>query len=341
MSHAEKRLRRSRVTTNNLLHEMLSELAAPMLLIGGDKRLHFASPAFRRLADMEIDALPCDTLFHLAKSALTVGHCCWDVLDIYLASGESGLWQLRDGQDLLRPMLCEIRAIEVAGRSVMIAIEVKPLKDLISPIALSFFRCLRRSVPAAAAYEKYVAEYLSKNYGFGVTKWLRFDHSDMSAAEAALMEKLTHAIDGVDPLVRQNGLFDVIVEMNGRERIFHVFQSSHAAVPTCLVIGDTGGRFGDEVICILRAAVAAWTEPDDLPAAETRAINLAVIELLSATEREILGCLRKGMSDKEIARLRRVSINTVRNQVCAVMHKIGVSKRIHLAAFSLADIHED
>ena len=37
------------MTTNDLLHEMLSELAAPMLLIGRDKCLHFASPAFRRL----------------------------------------------------------------------------------------------------------------------------------------------------------------------------------------------------------------------------------------------------------------------------------------------------
>lgn len=326
------------MTTNNLLHEMLSELAAPMLFIGGDKHVHFASPAFRRLAEMEVDALPCDVLFHPAKSALAAGHCCWDVLDIYLASGESGLWQLRDGQDLLRPVLCEMRAIEVAGRSVMIAIEVKPIKDIVSPIALSFFRCLRRSSPVVEVYEKGVVEYLSRNYGFGMAKWLRFDRNDMSVAEAPLMDKLIHAIDSVDPLARQNGLFDIIVGMNGRERIFHVFQSSQAVGPTCLVIGDTGGRFGVEVICTLRAAVVVWAEPADLPAAETRAINPAVIELLSASEREILGCLQKGMCDKEIASLRRVSINTVRNQVCSVMHKVGVNKRAHLAAFSLADM---
>ena len=327
------------MTPNDLLHEMLSELAAPMLLIGGDKRLHFASPAFRRLAAMDIEGMPCDVLLHPANSARAAGHCCWDVLDIYLASGESGLWQLRDGQDVLRPVLCEMRAIEVAGRSVMIAIQVKPLNELISPVALSFFRCLRRSVASVELYEKNVVTYLRKHYGFGVAMWPGFGRDDTPAEHSLLMGKLIHAINGVDPLVRQNGLFDIVVEMAG-ERVFHVFQSKQGVRQTCLVVGDTGGQLGDEPICTLRAAVAIWGESADLSVPGNRTISPSMIEFLSATEREILECLRQGMCDKEIASLRRVSINTVRNQVRAVMHKIGVNKRTRLVAFNLAEIQE-
>ncbi len=328
------------MSTSDLLHGMLSELAGPLLLIGSDKHLLFASPAFRQLVGMEVDALPCDVLLFPATSPDESRGCCWNVLDTYLAGKEAGLWQLRDDQDACQPVLCDIRAIDMADRPVMIAIVVKPLKELVSPVALSFFRCLRRSATTSEAYEEGVAEYFRKNYGFGVAKWLRFDRNAMPAVETPLMEKLIHAIDGVDPLVRQNGLFDIIVEMAGRERVFHVFQSPQGVGKTCLVVGDNGGRFGDEVICALRAAVAMWSESADLPAPGNRAINPALIELLSVTEREILGCLQEGMCDKEIASLRRVSVNTVRNQVRAVMHKLGVSKRTRLVAFSLADIQE-
>ena len=330
------------MTTNDLLHEMLSELAAPMLLIGSDKRLHFASPAFRRLAAIDIEGMPCDVLLHPANSALATGHCCWDVLDIYLASGESGLWQLRDGQNLLRPVLCEMRAIEVAGRPVMIAILVKPLNDLVSPIAMSFFRCLRRSVASVELYEKNVVTYLRKHYGFGVAMWPGFGRHDTPAEQSLLMEKLNHAIDAIDPRVLKNDLFDIVVEVAGQERVFHVFQPLHGLRQTRLVVGDTGGRLGDEVVCALRAAVAVWAEPSeaDLPVPGNRTISPSMIELLSATEREILGYLRQGMCDKEIASLRRVSVNTVRNQVRAVMHKAGVSKRTRLVAFNLAEIQE-
>ena len=328
------------MTTNDLLHEMLSELAAPMLLIGRDKRLHFASPAFRRLAAMDIEGMPCDVLLRPANSALAAGHCCWDVLDIYLASGESGLWQLRIGQDVLRPVLCEMRAIEVAGRSVMIAIQVKPLNDPISPIAMSFFRCLRRSVASVELYEKNVVTYLRKHYGFGVAIWPGFSRDDTPVEQSLLMEELIHAIAAIDPYVLQNDLFDIVVEMDGRERVFHVFQSQQGVRQTRLVVGDTGGQLGDEAICALRAAVAVWSEPADLSVPGNRTISPSMIELLSAIEREILGYLRQGLCDKEIASLRRTSVNTVRNQVRAVMHKVGVNKRTRLVAFNLAEIQK-
>lgn len=103
------------MTRNDLLHEMLSELAAPMLLIGDNKCLHYASTAFRRLAAIDIEDLPCDVLLHTANSACVAGNCCWNVLDVYLTCGEPGLWHLRSGHNALRPILCEfeLRAIGV------------------------------------------------------------------------------------------------------------------------------------------------------------------------------------------------------------------------------------
>lgn len=328
------------MSTTDLLHEMLSELAAPMLLIGSDKRLHFASPAFRRLAAMDIEGMPCDVLLQPPNFALSTGHCCWNVLDLYLASGESGLWQLRGGQDVLRPVLCEMRAIGVAGRSAMIAILVKPLNDLAPTVALSFFRSLRRSVGSVEMYEKNTVTYLRKHYGIGIALWSGRSRDDTLPAESLLMEKLNHAIAAVDSRVLQNGLFDLVVEVDGRQRVFHVFQSQQSVRQTRLVVSDTCGQLGDELICALLAAVVVWTEPADLPVPGSRTISPSTIELLSAVEREILGYLRQGMGDKEIATLRGVSVNTVRNQVCAVMHKVGVNKRSRLVAFDLAAIDE-
>lgn len=317
-----------------LLHEMMAELAPPLLLVGDDKRLRYASPAFRRLAGIGDEVPSCDCVLHPPKSARAAGHCCWDVLNTYLAAGESALWQLRDGEAGWQPVLCDIRTIEVAHRSVMIAVETSPLRGLASPIALSFFRCMRSSAPGAGSYEKNAAEYLRKHYGFGQVLWPRSEPEIAPTEASSLADSLLHAIEAIEPQLRQNGLFDIIVEQAGRERIFHVFQSSKDDRPAYLAVSDTGRRLSTEIICALRAAIAVWAESAEPPASSRRAISPTLIELLSSAEREILGCLQAGMGDKEIASLRRVSVNTVRNQVSAVMHKVGVNKRTHLAAWN-------
>lgn len=45
----------------------------------------------------------------------------------------------------------------------MIARLVKSLSDPVSPIALSFFRCLRRSAASVEQYEESVVTYLKKH----------------------------------------------------------------------------------------------------------------------------------------------------------------------------------
>lgn len=84
-----------------------------------------------------------------------------------------------------------------------------------------------------------------------------------------------------------------------------------------------------------------WAEPVNPSASTEHAASPAQIELLWTAEREILACLQAGMPDKEIARQRQASINTVRNQVNAVMRKMGVHKRTQLVALGLARTQAD
>ncbi|CAN5822904.1 hypothetical protein BH11MYX3_BH11MYX3_34560 [soil metagenome] len=59
---------------------------------------------------------------------------------------------------------------------------------------------------------------------------------------------------------------------------------------------------------------------------------------LSPAEQEIARLLLKGLSHKEIAEIRNVSENTVRQQAQASYRKAGLSGRNDLAAFFLEDL---
>jgi len=49
--------------------------------------------------------------------------------------------------------------------------------------------------------------------------------------------------------------------------------------------------------------------------------------LLSATEQELIAWLTRGLTNADIARLRRRSAHTVRNQLSALFSKLGASNR--------------
>lgn len=318
---------------NELLQDVLSELTGPLLLIGADKRLCYASPAFRRLSGMVLEELPCDALLLPARSGAAKGHCCWDVLDVYLVGREPALWQLRDSQDGCQPVLCDIRPIEVGRRMVMIAVTLEPLRDRLSPTALSFFRCLRRATPSVGIYEESTLVYLKDHYGLGFVKWL--DDDGRTGQMDALSAQLIEAMDGVDASARRNGIYDVMLSLAGSARLLHVFETSPATGSGALVVGNGGTRLDSEVVCVLRAATAVRAEHLDPPAAG-HGLGPAVMELFSHAERDIIELLRQGLADKEIAVRRGVSVNTVRNQVRSLMRKAGVNKRTRLVATNLA-----
>lgn len=324
------------MTGHDLLQEMLAELVPPLLLIGTDRHIRYASPAFMRLAGLGDTAPPCDALLHPAKSLQTSGHCCWDVLQTYLAAGESALWQLRDGEGGWQPVWCDIRSIEVAHRSVMIAIEAHPLRGLASPAAIGFFRGLRNTSADAGEYERHVANYLRKHYGFSQVLWPHAARRDAGGERSTLATGLLAAIEAIAPEARHNGLFDVIVVHDGREQIFHILQTLAETPPVWLAVSGAGWRLNIDTLGCLQAAAAAWRPTAATPASHRPMLSPALIELLSPAEREVLAYLQAGLSDKEIAGQRRVSLHTVRNQVNAVMHKLGVHKRAQLAAWNQA-----
>lgn len=56
---------------------------------------------------------------------------------------------------------------------------------------------------------------------------------------------------------------------------------------------------------------------------------------LSSREMEVLACLTKGMSNKEIATLLRISHQTVKNHITSILRKLGVEDRTQAAVYAL------
>jgi DNA-binding NarL/FixJ family response regulator len=61
------------------------------------------------------------------------------------------------------------------------------------------------------------------------------------------------------------------------------------------------------------------------------------IEGLTAAERELLGGLLRGQSERELARGRARSLATIRHRVESIYRKTGVRSRAELVAFCLRD----
>ena len=64
--------------------------------------------------------------------------------------------------------------------------------------------------------------------------------------------------------------------------------------------------------------------------AEIKSNSTPPLSRLTAVERDIWSYLATGATNREIARVRGTSFSTVKNQVSGVLHKMGVSRRIHL-----------
>jgi DNA-binding CsgD family transcriptional regulator len=52
---------------------------------------------------------------------------------------------------------------------------------------------------------------------------------------------------------------------------------------------------------------------------------------LTPSEREVLACVARGLSNAEIARVRQTSVRTVANQVGSLLRKTGATSRVELS----------
>ncbi len=124
-----------------------------------------------------------------------------------------------------------------------------------------------------------------------------------------------------------------------------------ASVLRCLAAGADGLVLPDESLAQLRTAmreVAAggFRPPPNLRPFFNRLITLAPelggvrrlprATALSTREREILTCLAAGLSNKDIARQLHLEVQTVKNHVGRLMHKLGVRTRHDAVRVSLA-----
>ncbi len=56
---------------------------------------------------------------------------------------------------------------------------------------------------------------------------------------------------------------------------------------------------------------------------------------LSEREMEVLGCMARGLSNKEIANALGISHQTVKNHVTSILHKLGVEDRTQAVLYAL------
>ncbi len=68
---------------------------------------------------------------------------------------------------------------------------------------------------------------------------------------------------------------------------------------------------------------------------QTRALPAAEHDKLSPREREILGCLARGDSNKEIARFLSLAESTVKIHVQNIFKKLGLSSRVQAALYAV------
>jgi DNA-binding NarL/FixJ family response regulator len=98
------------------------------------------------------------------------------------------------------------------------------------------------------------------------------------------------------------------------------------------------GRFvvGDQVFD--KAGLDAWVGRGVQAAAGQYYADMSeTFSPLSAREMEILQCVTRGLSNKEIARTLKISHQTVKNHMTAILRKLAVEDRTQAAVFALRE----
>jgi DNA-binding CsgD family transcriptional regulator len=102
----------------------------------------------------------------------------------------------------------------------------------------------------------------------------------------------------------------------------------------CVVLGRSTSSFSSAEQASLRAALPALSLCD-VAVYRRQPHNLEVESALSPRERDVLGYLGLGYTNREIAVACGTSPRTVRNQLSAVFRKLGASTRSEAVAISL------
>jgi len=118
-------------------------------------------------------------------------------------------------------------------------------------------------------------------------------------------------------------------------RVFHAATDLSAMM---IGRGEAASRQIDTLITstVRRAIADALShERPAVARTETRGYaEQAMLAKLSKAEFQLVGLLASGLTNTQIAERRKVTLNTVKTQVAAVIHKLGLSNRTQVALFA-------
>lgn len=317
---------------SSLLVELFAELAEPLLVVNSDRLIVFRSRAFQALvARSDCHASDqCEEL--LLPTPTKDGACCWSSTDSYLPEHTTGLWHLKQGAGASLPVLAELRPISFGTRRSLLALRFSPLPRLPSPVALSFFAGLHRSAVDDSTYLQSSTAYLRRMCGVGAAAWFNCVGGAtpqllrQEGLKGTEVDGLQHALAAAAP----HDMQDVLIQSGRRTQVFHVLTGMRTKGLTRLAIGRLSPQLDLQTVDIARAAVCAASTGVATPVAGNGIRDQALLDMMSAAEREILHQVCRGMADKEIARARGVSLYTVKNQVKRILKKAGAHRRTEL-----------
>lgn len=141
------------------------------------------------------------------------------------------------------------------------------------------------------------------------------------------------AFFGAQRLERLAHFREVMLPHRGRSTLIGYLEFRKGLLG-CVVLGRSSTTFSDAEQASLRAALPALSLCD-LAVYRRGPRSPEVDGALSARERDVLGYLALGYTNREIAVACGTSPRTVRNQLSAVFRKLGASTRAEAVAISL------
>jgi len=121
-----------------------------------------------------------------------------------------------------------------------------------------------------------------------------------------------------------------LVLRNGAQGFLSKAQSMRELVPALKEVA-AGRRYVPEALQGKLPHIAAAGEPGDLPA--PGADSMAMLDLLSKREREVMRCLLDGLTVGDIAQKYSRSVKTISNQKQSAYRKLGIRTDVEVASY--------
>lgn len=327
------------IAIDRTLQEIICKVTEPMLLIGSERGMLFASDSFKRLAGIRETSGKCIDLLVPSFSADGCGVCCWDVQDLYLRRGEKGIWTLKRSDGTYLPVLCSINTLDIAGRAAIICLCIKPLSLAPGGSSVFFFRSMLNNLGEQQAFEEWVCGYFRETWSLKSPIWMNLQDAGDGRPNIPLPLRSAVSKDLILSAIartRSAGPFDVTIRIDGQAHVFHVFPANQDASQDILVLKARRTALDEQMISELMAAVRVANETPTAPEYSVPATASTFLTGLSGREKEVLALLARGLTHRQIGLRMHISIHTVKNHIRSLMHKGNVKKSINLAMLHLA-----